>query len=313
MSGPSKITVLGGANLDITGTSQNVIKTNDSNPGSIATNAGGVGRNIAENLARLGNSTSMITMVGNDLGKQVIGQSLTDCGIDQQGIIVKQQCSTGTYLAITDNQGNLSLAVSDMEILQHITPQAIKQRQQTIDNCSQIVIEANLPEQTLKWIAHNNTQPLHADAVSQTKSIKLQSILNRLDILKVNLAEAAAILTVDVNQYDGQTLAKKLHAKGVKKVLLSLGAEGVLFYNGDQMIQQSSMACDIKNDNGAGDSLFAGFITAQQLFDGVEHQLTFAMACASTTLQSVKAVNPQLCLNHIKQKFNAHLPSGVWY
>ena len=49
-----RICVIGGANADIIATSFGVFVPNDSNPGSVRLTAGGVGRNIAHNLALLG-------------------------------------------------------------------------------------------------------------------------------------------------------------------------------------------------------------------------------------------------------------------
>ena len=58
------VVVIGGANMDICGTSHDNLLLGDSNPGKVRTSAGGVGRNIAENLARLGSDTRLMTAVG---------------------------------------------------------------------------------------------------------------------------------------------------------------------------------------------------------------------------------------------------------
>ena len=58
--------VIGGANMDICGCSHDNLRIGDSNPGRVRTSAGGVGRNIAENLARLGTDTRLLSAVGND-------------------------------------------------------------------------------------------------------------------------------------------------------------------------------------------------------------------------------------------------------
>ena len=58
--------VIGGANMDICGCSHDNLRIGDSNPGKVRTSAGGVGRNIAENLARLGTDTRLLSAVGND-------------------------------------------------------------------------------------------------------------------------------------------------------------------------------------------------------------------------------------------------------
>ena len=60
------VSVIGGANIDIHGRSTQALRSNDSNPGDVHISAGGVARNIAENLARLGADTRLISAVGDD-------------------------------------------------------------------------------------------------------------------------------------------------------------------------------------------------------------------------------------------------------
>ena len=61
------ITVIGGANIDISAKYNSAVTaTGDSNQGQIFTSAGGVARNIAENLARLGSAVQLITGLGDD-------------------------------------------------------------------------------------------------------------------------------------------------------------------------------------------------------------------------------------------------------
>ena len=58
---------IGGANMDIHGRSDRQLIMRDSNPGSLHTSLGGVCRNICENLARLGETVRLITVVGDDV------------------------------------------------------------------------------------------------------------------------------------------------------------------------------------------------------------------------------------------------------
>ena len=60
------VVVVGGANMDICASPANALTMHDSNPGSVVTSPGGVARNIAENLARLGVDARLIAAVGAD-------------------------------------------------------------------------------------------------------------------------------------------------------------------------------------------------------------------------------------------------------
>ncbi|MCB9052383.1 MAG: hypothetical protein H6556_23355 [Lewinellaceae bacterium] len=69
------ITILGAANIDLTGFSHQPLRYGDSHQGALKISLGGVGRNIAENLARLGLPTRLICSIGDDIYGQLIQNS----------------------------------------------------------------------------------------------------------------------------------------------------------------------------------------------------------------------------------------------
>ncbi len=294
MATPLSLLVIGGANLDLTGQATSALRAHDSNPGSIDASAGGVGRNIAENLARLGCKTQLLTMLGNDFGREVIIQSAQECGIDTTDTIISPIHATGTYLAITDHDGQLYVAINDMTIIDALTPEQLMSKRATLEAADALVIEANLPATTLQWISqHYSHKPLHADGVSVKKVAKLKPILGQLHSLKVNRDEARCLLEQSESMSD-RALAQGLVALGVNSVLLSLGADGALLCTQNELVQQPVFNSEICADNGAGDALFAGFIAAQNHDQSAAEQLRFALGCAALTLSSAQAVSPGL-------------------
>ena len=108
----------------------------DSNPGAVRMSLGGVGRNIAHIMRLLGLDVRMGTVFGDDLYAQKIAASCGELGIDISQSPIIPEGRTSTYLFITDEKGDMALAVSDMEIYNHLTPQMITQRH-TLLNTSQ--------------------------------------------------------------------------------------------------------------------------------------------------------------------------------
>ena len=115
--------VVGGVNMDIGGTPMAPLVRQDSNPGRVRMSLGGVGRNIAHNMALLGLDVRMITALGDDVYAQKITTSCIELGIDLAHSLQVPGASTSTYLFLTDEKGDMELAVSDMEIYDHLTPQ----------------------------------------------------------------------------------------------------------------------------------------------------------------------------------------------
>lgn len=306
----SKMLVVGGANIDMTGSCVSRLIPGDSNPGIVKSSAGGVGRNISESLGRLGFGVNLVSAVGDDFGKKHIIESCVNAGVDTQHLIEYSEFSTGTYLAINNQLGALLAAIADMAIIDQLTPEVMATKQAVFDAHEHVVVEANLPRRTLEWIAAlPSSQKLYVDAVSATKAPKLATILSSIDILKVNRDEAAAILNT---QGEDIALAKALHEQGVKTVLLSQGPQGAIVFNQNGGVHKAAIKGLNASDTGAGDALFSGFIAAQQLVREVPFQLEFAIACATFTLNSRQSVNPGLSLSTIRELYLSHWSSNAW-
>lgn len=110
------IVVIGGSNIDIKGKSSTTIIKNDSNPGTIKMSCGGVGRNIAENLSRLDLPVIFLSCIGDDALGNNIKHGLNEAGIDTKHLLTTKKYSTGTYLVVLNNDGEMYVALNSMEI-----------------------------------------------------------------------------------------------------------------------------------------------------------------------------------------------------
>jgi pseudouridine kinase len=110
-----KVVIVGGANLDIKGYSPNYIK-GSSSPGWIKESSGGVGRNIAEDLALLEQEVVLLTAVSSDhFGDQLkVETEAVGVDISHFKTTQAQDYKTGVYLAHMDQNGDLIGAVNDM-------------------------------------------------------------------------------------------------------------------------------------------------------------------------------------------------------
>lgn len=296
----NNIVVIGGCNLDICGSSLAELRLEDSNLGRISQSAGGVGRNIAENLSRLGQDVSLISAIGQDKSGDWLLEQCRASGINMDAVIRHPDFSTSTYLALNDPKGQLVAAVSDMAIIDILDAAQLSNKQSLLLSAQTLLIEANLSESCIQWLAQLNCQGnLYADAVSVQKSVRLKPILNRLAGLKVNRDEAKAITALP--HADDAALIQALLALGVKNVLLSLGADGVIFANAHQSVSHGVFNIEAISDTGAGDALFAGFIHAQLNAWPIDKTLEFASACSAITLETGSANNPNISQKNIEK------------
>ncbi len=126
-SADKPVLVIGGAGVDIVGRLKSDLHTDTSNPAQIRYSFGGVARNVAENLARLGQPVRLMTAVGQDDPADALMEVLVGAGVDIGAVLRSADGNTGIYLAVLDPSGRLQLALDDMRIISGLTPQYVRQ------------------------------------------------------------------------------------------------------------------------------------------------------------------------------------------
>jgi pseudouridine kinase len=292
--------VIGGSNMDISASGNGPINMHDSNPGHIRANPGGVGRNIAENLARLGLRTSLISIVGNDLyGNQIIEKG-TEAGINMDNVMKLDHMSTSTYISILDDLGDMLVAVSDMEIVDMIN---LVPHSELIKNAPIIIADTNLKESTLdEMMKAIEDQPLFIDTVSTAKAVKIIPYLDKIHTLKANYSEA---LILSSNETNIDKVAASLHQKGVKRIFITLGADGVFYSDGETSGTLKKEASNIINTNGAGDAFTSALAFSWFQDWDLINTVQFSICSAELALSHADTINPEMLLDvvlRIKEK-----------
>ncbi|MBQ3217149.1 MAG: winged helix-turn-helix transcriptional regulator, partial [Oscillospiraceae bacterium] len=216
--------VVGGVNMDIGGRSFAPLVSRDSNPGKVTMSLGGVGRNIAHNMSLLGVDVRFLTAFGDDLYAQRIAASCSELGIDISDALRVPGGATPTYLFINGDDGDMELALSDMEICKRISPSYLASKLQVLNNAQLVVVDTNIPEESIVYLAEHCTAPLFADPVSTAKAVKLKAVLGKIHTLKPNRIEAELLSGVKIT--DGESLkeaARTLLDTGMHRVFISLG------------------------------------------------------------------------------------------
>ncbi len=273
--------VIGGINLDITGYSKNALIGRDSNPGSIRFSPGGVGRNIAQQLAQAGLDVTLFTAISKDSQGEMLKNSCAETGICVD-FAKRSPLPTSCYLSIHDSNGDMALAINDMALIEEITPDYLKSVLDRILKANICVIDANLSPESLTFLAENVTLPIIADPVSCVKAARLTPILHRLSAFKPNLIEAME-LTGAQNEYDA---AKRLLALGVKRTVISMGEKGVFYMDSEahgMIAPEKVFTCQT---NGAGDAMCAGIAVGAALNESARDCARRGLLFSARLLQS---------------------------
>lgn len=296
--GGERVVVIGGANTDYVGVSFGELVPRDSNPGAITVSAGGVGRNIAENLARLGVETHLISAFGKDADGRALIERTRAAGVRTENSIVSDELPGARYLAVNDEGHDLALAVNDMRVLETITAEQLDHpaRRRLLDTASIVVLDANLSAETLTWLAAHVKAPIVVDPVSVVKARRLDALLPHIAAIKPNGHEAAALLGLgDITDLDAaEEAARALVARGVGRAFVTPGAAGVAWADGEDSGRIEPTVFEPVNTSGAGDALAAGVVYA--MLSGVDTAdiARFASALSIMAIASEDTVNPDI-------------------
>ncbi|MFC5509802.1 carbohydrate kinase [Massilia jejuensis] len=300
LPGERPILCIGAANLDRKLRAVQPLAMGTSNPAGAVESFGGVARNIAENLARMGAPTALITAVGNDSSGTALLAHAEGLGIDARGALKLDDAASGTYTAVLDHDGQMAVALADMALYDRITPGFLALREQQRAASSLIVADLNLTHdaiQTLQRDAARDGVALVIVAVSEPKMNRLPASLAGVRLLILNEGELGARLGRAAP--DEAALAeacRALQAQGAQDVVVTRGARGVLFTGADGTVERLDAApADVVDVTGAGDAFAAGVVLS--LHSGGSD---LALACrrglrlAALTIACRETVCPQL-------------------
>ena len=295
--------VVGGVNVDIGGRSFAPLVAADSNPGTVQVSLGGVGRNIAHNMSLLGTDVRMLTAFGDDVHGQRVAASCAELGIDASHACRVTGGTTSTYLYLTDEKGEMALAVSDMEICKKITPAYLAANLSLLQNAQLVIADCNIPQESLIYLAENCTAPLFCDPVSTVKAEKLRPILNKIHTLKPNRLEAELLSGVKINSMeDVAKAADKLLEQGVHRLFISLGGDGIYAAMDGQRLHMPNLPGTMVNTTGCGDAAMAAIGWAYLEGMNLRETALAGLAAGVIAMESAETINPAMSATAIKDR-----------
>ena len=282
------IVVVGGTNIDVHGRSARTLTLHDSNPGSVTTSPGGVGRNVAENLARLGAEVRLISAVGNDHHGRMILEHGRAAGIDMQHMLISDSTPTSTYMSVLDRAGEMHVAINDMTVMDELDASTLRTHRAILNQAELVIADTNLPIESLAWLSESVVEtPLFVDTVSTIKAHRVEPFLGSVHTLKCNQAEAESLSGYATRtKQDRARLADWFHARGVERLFVTLGRRGVFYSVPDAAGTEKTKdaGSPARNAGGAGDAFMAGLALAWIEEQPLLASVRFALAAAALTV-----------------------------
>ncbi len=288
-----RILVIGAAVLDVSGVGAGQVQMGDSNPGVVGLSVGGVAKNIAENLTRLGLDVDLLTFLGDDLFSAFIKSHLAQAGI-RHPMSISRPGPSGKYLSIHSHDGVLATAVNDFRVMEELVPADFDRFAAYIEGFDILVLDANLPAPVIDALTSAyRHKKIVVDGVSRAKVVRILPFLDRIWLLKVNRGELSELLGHDA--VDIIYGVKDLLGSGIRTVVVTNGADPIT-YNIDRRIYQTAIF-ETKNpvsSSGCGDALVAGTVYGLVKGLSMHEAVNCGKKAASFTMEVAEPCHPLL-------------------
>jgi pseudouridine kinase len=300
---PAQVIVVGAASMDIKGRPQKALVPGTSNPGSIRISVGGVGRNIAESLARLGVRTTLLSAVGDDEWGQRILECTAAGGVDVSQVLINAEHHSAAYLAILDEAGEKSISIDDMDIMESVTPKYIYAHRRWIKEADMVVMDANLSPKAVRSlisIAKKHDVPVCADPTSAILAQRLIEHLPGLYMITPDASEAKALCEAKLTgRSEAIRAAKRLIAMGVDIAIITLAEKGLCYATSEVGGYIPAIRSEIVDRTGAGDALTAGVVFGLLNDFPIDEAVRLGVSAATLTLQCKETVCSDLSLERL--------------
>lgn len=301
----SPVLAIGAAGEDIVGRLINNIHPGTSNPAHIRSSFGGVARNVAENLARLGQPVILLTAVGEDPTGQKLLEQTEAAGVDVRYALHNSKQPTSTYLAVVDQIGKLQFALDDMRTISAITPAYLEEHAGLFEEASLLFLDANLSKETIRKAVSLSLKakiPICADPTSSMLAGRLKTHLSRLHLVTPNIGEAEILCGQTSDAAIPQRAleaAKCLVSKGVKIAIISLAELGVFYATSETSGQIPAIRTQIIDPTGGGDAMTAAVLFGLLNDIPLDDAIRLGVSAASLTLRYSGSVVRDLSLEKL--------------
>jgi len=299
------VLVIGASGIDFVGKLETELVNNSSNPAKIRTSFGGVSRNVAENIAKLGHPVKFISAIGDDQAGDDLINHLLDAGVDVEHCYRCIDCPTGSYLAVLDSSGELKFALDDMRAISTLTSEYLRSKVDLFRDASLVFIDSNLSEKVIRTVftlARRSKIPVCADPTSTRLVYRLKPYLNKIKMLTPNNAEASTLSNKQIDMNDrvqAINAAKYFVNNGVDIAIISLAQFGVCYATSKTSGHIPAIKTNIVDPTGAGDALSSAVIYS--LLNGInlDEAIRLGVTAAAMTLRYPGSVLEDLTLEKL--------------
>ncbi len=271
--------------------------------GRIRLSVGGVGRNIAENLARLELKVALFSAVSADEFGDHLLDVTASTGVDVSQVLRSPEFRVGSYLAFLNDDGEPRWTIDDMGIMYLLSPSYIVDRRGWFRKARAVVMDANPSPMTIQAVVslcRRYGVPLCVDPTTTFLAERIRPHLPHIWLITPNAAEAAVLCGRPVRTVDeALEAARALVARGVRIAVITLGEEGVVFATSEESGRVPAIDVEVVDSTGVGDALTATIVFGLLNDFPVDEAVRLGVSAAALTISCSDTVCPDLSLDQL--------------
>ena len=292
------IVCIGAANLDRKFYVHSDLQLETSNPVTSTRSIGGVARNIAENLGRMGETVAFLSVSGNDSEWDMI-HKLSTPFMNLDHVQQIENANTGSYTALINSDGNMEYGLADMEVYDYITPEFLIKRTHLLIKAKCIIADLNISKSAMDFLcaySEKHSIKLIVIPVSSPKMKNMPDSLHAIDWLIINRDETETYLNMNIQGTDDlRKAAQKWNQLGVSNVVITNGVKELIFRNSnEEVIKPVIPSQHVVDVTGAGDAFSSAVIFSWLNELDTESILTTGMMNARKTIETEYTVRQNL-------------------
>lgn len=297
----SDITVIGGIIGEIEGHPYGQLIHGDQNGGTICVSYSGNGRNIAENLARLGADTAFAAAAGDDFVGRGAKLELKELGVDTENLVLHSGENTAMHISLLNIIDLLEMAVGNFDVFKRVDSEAIDAWAEKLNKCKAVAADGTFEPETMKHLIETVNVPLFFDPATAEDAKKVKEHIGKFHTILPDRLEASAIYGKDIlSEEELKEAGQWFIDQGVKRVFITMSGGGVYYREGtaEGIVRPKELKVKA-NETGAGAAFTAAVLDAFVKDMTLEETVSYAMAAAEVSMESKDAVNPEMSLEKV--------------
>ena len=274
------IVVIGAVFVDIKGYPMSNFIPTGRNAGRVEQVHGGVGRNVAEDIANCELRPTFVSLVDKSGSGEDVLRKLRSHKVNTD-YIRKTRDGMGSWLAVFDNDGDVFASISKRPDLLPIVDILEEHGDEIFSKADSVVIELDIDKEIVKRVfalAKKHKKKVFSVVANMSIALERRDFIKSIDCFVCNIQEAGILFSDDYTDKTPEEMipiiAAKVKAAQIPSMIVTMGGDGAVYASMDgDMGYCPARRVEVKDTTGAGDSFCAGVAI------GLTYGKTLAESC----------------------------------